>query len=110
MGQFDNAEQLVADTGKFATEEQGELLEAALTPNPTVDVIGSDQAGGERGGEDRGADGSGSIPKAVDGERAEVGQADAEGGDAERFDQLDGPDARRKLRSCDSSVAGTCNW
>ena len=46
--QLDDAEELIADARQLAAEQASELFQAAMTPDPAVEVEGSDHGAGER--------------------------------------------------------------
>ena len=91
VNQFDDAQQLVAKAGELCGEQSGELLQAALPPNPTMQLQRHDRAAAHRADPYAEAQPAGRIPKAVQRKDTEKRQYYRADGRACRFRHLDRP-------------------
>ena len=94
---LDDPEQLVAETGKPPRDQPGDLIQAAVVPDPAMHRE-RNRRGGRHGAErDRQPHPAGRLHEAVETEEQQIGDHHAAQGAGDRLDELDPPDETAKL-------------
>jgi hypothetical protein len=94
VGEFDDAEELVAEFGEGSAQEARGVLEGALFPDPTIGLEGeTEEESCGTGGEEEGAQGGGSFHQPVESKNEEVAGAEGCQGAQGALEQFESPDA-----------------